>query len=317
MTANLHLHADTPAQANLASTSSPSGSFGSQAPLGKVISAPTLVSNTDTGAPETQTVPIKLGDHKTAAIKVQKQKDPFASLTKEERNIFSRESTFANKQFATNKAEFSKSDMAFQKSSFQAKPFFSNDDSGTNTTTANLNTKVPTQATAAYNQHVSGFDKNFATSGSDSAQNKKTLFNSSTSDYQGRTASFDATKSTPLSTSTLAQKQYLGPGAQKVPEGVEIKENTVLTRMSALPDRPLTIDEVRNLINHEVKPDADAKPESESKPLNDPDYTPPVSPEPPSRASSHSSSSDDDDPIPSPGAMANPQPPENSEPLPR
>jgi hypothetical protein len=97
-----------------------------------------------------------------------------------------------------------------------------------------------------------------------------------------------------------------------------------VSRMVHLPDRPLTIDEVRELINHEVVPDTDKPADDQSKALNDPQYVPPASPPfptvapaaPPVPATAHRDQ-DDSDVLPSPGMMATPEPPENSEPLPK
>ncbi len=111
---------------------------------------------------------------------------------------------------------------------------------------------------------------------------------------------------------SMSNKMYLGPGAQRVPDDIVIKENVVISRMSGLPNRSLSIDEVRNLINHETKPNTDAKPDAPNKPLNDPNYKP----EPLRDAPSPASEDDKNDPVPPPGTMAAP-PPENAEPLPQ
>jgi hypothetical protein len=111
----------------------------------------------------------------------------------------------------------------------------------------------------------------------------------------------------------MASKQYLGPGAQHVPDDIVIKDNFVISRMSGLPNRPLSIDEVRNLINHETKPNTDIKPDEPSKPLNDPNYKP----EPLRDMPAPNNNDDANDPVPPPGTMASPQAPENSEQLPQ
>jgi hypothetical protein len=112
-------------------------------------------------------------------------------------------------------------------------------------------------------------------------------------------------------------KQYLGPGAQHLPPGFDNKEEVIAqARLSDLPNRPLTIDEVRGLINHGFKPDTNVKPETSSKPLNDPDYKPEVSPAPPDSPQGSKADDDKNDPLPAPGTMSQP-PPENSESLPQ
>ena len=97
-----------------------------------------------------------------------------------------------------------------------------------------------------------------------------------------------------------------------------MKENTVIAHVSDIPDRPLTIDEVRGLINHGFKPDTTASPDAPTKAINDPDYKPEASPEPPEAPSMRAPLIDDDRdaPLPSPGTMSQTAP-ENSDPLPQ
>jgi hypothetical protein len=113
---------------------------------------------------------------------------------------------------------------------------------------------------------------------------------------------------------TRFAKQYLGPGAQNVPRGDEIKENVTLNGIDGIPNRPLSIDEVRDLINHGTKPHTDEPPPEASKPLNDPNRTPEPLRDDPNPASSTHADEDKDDAVPSPGTMARP---ENVEPLPQ
>ncbi len=60
-----------------------------------------------------------------------------------------------------------------------------------------------------------------------------------------------------------------------------MKENVVIAHVSDIPNRPLTVDEVRGLINHGLKPDTAAPPGMPSKAINDPNYKPEASPEAP------------------------------------
>jgi hypothetical protein len=261
---------------------------------------------------DSRLVPIKMGD-KTAYIRVKKQHDPYANLSPSQRSFFSKESPLANKQFYSNDAPVTKNNSSLQQQTFLTKSYYIDSQSQSNTIIPNLNTKVSTDAATAYGRNAFGFDKSFAASKSNSDQGKKALLASNTSEYQGRTATMGPQQMDAPSASPLAGKSYQGPETASARHDLD-QVNSGLSRMSDLPNRALTIDEVRNLINHDTKPDSKAKPEPASKPLNDPDYKPVPSPAPPA--------ADDDrnDLIPSPGMAAAavvPPPPENSEPLPK
>jgi hypothetical protein len=121
-------------------------------------------------------------------------------------------------------------------------------------------------------------------------------------------------------------KDFSGPEAEalhrRAKPGTPIDGD--LQVIGQIPNRPLSVDEVKNLINHGFKPDLSEPAAPASKPLNDPDYQPePLRIEPPAADDStpapgnHKVQDDDaNDPVPSPGTMAEP-PPENSEPLPK
>jgi hypothetical protein len=113
---------------------------------------------------------------------------------------------------------------------------------------------------------------------------------------------------------TRFAKQYLGPAAQHVPPGVEIKENVALNGVGQIPNRPLSVDEVRDLINHGTKPNFDQPPPEASKPLNDPNHVPEPLRDDPNPSAGNHADEDKDDAVPSPGTMAGP---EVSEPLPQ
>jgi len=256
-------------------------------------------------------VPIQRGD-KTTYVRVKTQNDPYANLSSSSRSFFSKESPLANKQFNSGNTPLSRSgDSSFQQQTFLTQSYSVDNKSESDTTTPHLKTKVATNPATAYGQNASGFDKNFTTSSSDTAQNKEALFASNPSGFQGRTATLGSQQIDAPGASHMAGKSYQGPETDEVHRDLD-QVNNGLSRMSGLPNRALTIDEVRNLINHETKPDTNAKPEPTSKPLNDPDYKPT-----PSRISP---SVDDDkgDLVPSPGLTAAAyHPPENSEPLPK
>jgi hypothetical protein len=270
---------------------------------------------------KTKTVPVTVGG-KTVPIRVE-ESAPFENVPSsnptdkyDPRSInFSAKSSMADKTFSLPSDSLSKGSSDFNnrdQNTFITKTY--TEDSSA-PFAPNLNTKVSFPAAAGYNRNAAGFDKSYASSSTDLGQNRTSAFASSnTSDYQNRAAILGGPeKPEVFASDPMANKQYLGPGAQHVPDNIVIKDNFVISRMSGLPNRPLTIDEVRNLINHDTKPNTDVKPDEPSKPLNDPNYKPePLRDMPPPN-------SDDDanDPVPPPGTMAAPQAPENSEPLPR
>lgn len=227
---------------------------------------------------------------------------------------YSSTSSLANKQFASSNASFSKDQSSIEEQkqrTFITKSYFSKASSHTDHSTPNLNTKISPVASSAYSRSASGFNKNYTTSSSDMGKATTPLYASTTSKDQGRTATLGGKKIEAFPSATLTAKPYLGPEATAIHKDMTAM-NQALSRMSALPGRPLTIDEVRELINHDTKPDLETKPEPPSKPLNDPDYKPIPSPEPPPAKNDNQS-----DVVPPPGTMAGAQPPENSDPLPQ
>ena len=167
-----------------------------------------------------------------------------------------------------------------------------------------------TKPSEGLTRNDSQFGKNYATPTSKMGSTQSGGFDDASKD-QNRTASLSG--KTSETRSANLSKQYLGPGAQHVPDGT-VKENVVIAHVSDIPDRPLTIDEVRGLINHGFKPDTSAPADAPSKPINDPDYKPQASPEPDTRGRVFDY--EKDSPLPSPGMMSQP-PPENSEALPQ
>ena len=122
-----------------------------------------------------------------------------------------------------------------------------------------------------------------------------------------------------------ANKEYGGPEAdiirQRVKPGLQIDGD--LQKLTEIPNRPLTVDEVRALINHGFKPDFTKPAAPDNKALNDPDYQPEplridppedATPAPPAAAAHKVQDDDTNDPVPAPGTMA--EHPEDSEPLP-
>lgn len=265
---------------------------------------------------------IPVGGKNADGIRVKEEPGPYKNIKSShtpgkyqpDQPDYSHTSSFADKRFSSAEALISKNNSSIndrEQRTFITKSYFDKTSTQTDHTTPNLTAKISSSNTSAYSHNATGFNKSFATSSANTGMTKTAFFASATSDYQGRAARLGDQKTEVFASTTLAPKQYLGPGAQRVPDGITIKDNVVISRMSGLPDRSLTVDEVRDLINHETKPDTDAKPEPPSKPLNDPDYKPVPSPAPPAMED------DKNDPVPPPGTMAGPQPPENSEPLPK
>jgi hypothetical protein len=129
----------------------------------------------------------------------------------------------------------------------------------------------------------------------------------STSEYAGKTARLGA-PGVKVFASSLGEKTYSGREAEAVKRDL-VQMNDGMEGLKDLPNRPLTIDEVRALINHGIKPETEEKPAEPSKPLNDPDYTPDAAPAPLRDAPVDDThlKSVDDDLIPPPGMMAHPE----------
>ncbi len=281
--------------------------------------------NATTAPDGSKTVSVNLGGGKTLPIKVIDQRDPYRNVSSPDstgkydpERIFSTSSSYANKTFSFPTSSITASNSDYKdrdQNTFITKSYLADASAAT---APNLNKKADLTTASAYDQNAAEFNRSFATSESEMGRaHPAVLASSNTSADQDRTAVLGGpAKPEGLVYDTNFNKSYLGPGAQHVPEGVTIKDNIILSRMSGLPNRPLSIDEVRNLINHQVKPNLDEKPEEPSKPLNDPDYKPePLRDTPAPDSPSASTDDDKNDPVPPPGTMA--VPPENSQPLPQ
>jgi hypothetical protein len=143
---------------------------------------------------------------------------------------------------------------------------------------------------------------------------------------QNRTAPIDA-KTYATFAAPDSNKDFSGPEADALHRHAKPGERIDgdMQVIGEIPDRPLSVDEVRALINHGFKPNLDQPPAPASKPLNDPNYQPepmriePTSPDdaPPVAPATGTHKVDDDDtndPVPSPGTMA--EHPEDTQPLP-
>jgi len=258
--------------------------------------------------------PVKLPGGSTILVK--EGGDPFRRLPSAQqksdkydpRQLFNHENSMAHKQFSASANSMAQKDAdPHDQARYLTKSY--TDLPSPDKNKSAFMTKYPIADPSENDQTASDFKKPYTT-----ASIGRTLpkYTTSTSTFQGREAPVGDNKQKVYGY-TDATKQYLGPGAQKVPEGVEIKENVVLSRMGDMPDRPLSVDEVKNLINHGIRPDFETVNDIEpSKPLNHPDYKP----QPLRDLTPAEGQADRDAPVPPPGTMGN-RPPENSEPLPQ
>ncbi len=228
-----------------------------------------------------------------------------------EQYSFSTTSSMANKTYSlpSNSLSTSNSDFANRDQGTVITKAYIPDASSP--TAPNLNAKAGFSTASGYDRNAAGFDKNYSTSSADAEQSRTAALASATSTDQGRTATLGP-RTTSTSASPLAGKTFQGSEADAARRRLTKMDNGQML-VTDLPNRPLTIDEVRDLINHGFKPNTDVKPEEPSKPLNDPNYKP----EPLRDTPSPGSDDDKNDPVPPPGTMATPQAPENSEPLPQ
>jgi hypothetical protein len=259
-------------------------------------------------------VPVTVNGH-TVPIKV-RDSDPFknvkATNTSDKYDPqslnFGASSSMANKKFDSPGNALSQGDTGDQHQTFLTKPYSDNNSAPS---APDLHTKATYPTKTSYNKSASDSDKSFGTK-RDSNQDRTALLAKADSDDQNHTALLN---SKPIDTpaATIANKTFEGPEADAVHRRLTKTDDGKMA-VSDLPDRPLTIDEVKNLINHGFKPNTNAKPEEESsKPLNDPAYKP----EPLRESPTPVGDDDKNDAVPPPGTMAAPQPPENSEPLPQ
>ena len=129
------------------------------------------------------------------------------------------------------------------------------------------------------------------------------------SEFQDRNALVAQKKVDPFSApDSLTEKSFSDPAMTHVKHDPYSAANGLdVSRLNNLPNRPLTIDEVRNLINHEQVPDLSSKPEPASKPLNDPNWTPPeVAPMIDRPVTPGPTTEDKSGDLPSPGMMSQP-----------
>jgi hypothetical protein len=272
-------------------------------------------------------VVVKSAGGKSVTLRVKEQPDALAHASfpdeLDHQRAFSATNPMANKSFSmptdtANPAnsEFKEGDQG----SFVTKAY--NFDSNA-PSAPDLDRKSSVSANSAFSQTAPGFDKSYSTSKPDEDQNRTALLASATSTDQGRTAVLGDHTDNNSFASPMSGKEFQGEEADAFHHTLSRMKNGQML-VTDLPDRPLTIDEVRELINHGFKPDTGAPPPEASKPLNDPNYQPeplreePTAPATPAPANEAGAVDDDkDDAVPPPGTMAAPPPPENTQPLPQ
>jgi hypothetical protein len=244
----------------------------------------------------------------TIPVMVKEQKNPFGGIPSGDlQKSFSVTNSMANKKFLSGSDANFQNDNHSNIGTFSTKAY----QDPALASSPNFNTKANLPTAAGFDHGANGFNRAFPTANVDSQTRTSSFAGTSTSSYQNRSATLGGPAAPEqLASNSMANKQYLGPGAQNVPAAYHLNTDVVLSRMTGLPDRPLSIDEVRDLINHGAKPDTDVKPDAPSKPLNDPAYQPEPLRDTPTRANDD----DKNDSVPAPGMIAAP---ENAEPLPQ
>jgi hypothetical protein len=228
---------------------------------------------------------------------------------------FNMASPMADKTFLPNGGSASYQDKV--QDTFVTKSYFAPSD--TDHAVPGLHDAGAAKSYGAYSRAADGFDKSFQTSAADE-QAKSSTLDLKKADESDRTATLGGQDIKKFAYNG-SDKTYEGPEARAVQRDLD-RMNQGLESLKDLPDRPLTIDEVRALINHGVKPDLDDKSAAPSKPLNAPDYMPDAAPAPMRDPVQPGHLKDEND-LTTPGAVSHPDQvvpdpaPENAEPLPQ
>jgi hypothetical protein len=220
-----------------------------------------------------------------------------------------RTSSYANKTFSTREATLTKDDTAEE--AHDQKRFVT---SSYNTGSYNQANRTFQTATYKDSSRTSGdFAKTYQLPAAASEANR--TFAVKGSDYQGKKALIadnPKEKTDPFTTPwSQSDKRFFDPAMTHVKRDPYAAANGLdVKHLNELPNRPLTVDEVRDLINHEQIPNLDAPPDPASKPLNDPEWEPPV--KPPmldDKAAPATPPADEakDGELPSPGMLAKPE----------
>ena len=290
-----------------------------------------LADDPTTSSDGYKTVPVKVGNS-TVPIRVRQEPNPLQNFSAPDpsakydpQRIFSSTNSMANKKFDLPSSSASQGSSTFTnpgQNSFFTKSY-AIDHSAPTVPNLNTNAGANLPTASAFSRNASGFDKSYSTSAASAGQNQTALIASATSPDQNRTAVLGG-QTTSTFADPDANKVFQGEEADAAKRHLSRAKNGQIV-ITDLPSRPMTIDEVRDLINHGFAPNTDAKPPEPSKPLNDPNYVPtplrdmpaPDASTPAPQASLPADGDDKNDLVPPPGTMAAPQPPENSQPLPQ
>jgi hypothetical protein len=191
-----------------------------------------------------------------------------------------RTSSYANKTFSTSEAALGGNAMAAE--AHDQKRYVTGAYAAGSYNQANK-----TFETAAYKsspQNGGDFDKTFQLPGSGTAAEANRSFAVKSSDLQSKKALIadnPQDKTDPFATTwSEGDKRFYDPTMLRVPHkkhDFQVDANKAdPDRITNLPNRPLSVDEVRDLLNNEQIPDLDKPPDTPSKPLNDPGWEPPV-----------------------------------------
>jgi hypothetical protein len=219
---------------------------------------------------------------------------------------FARTSIYANQSFSTQDSSLAK---GTESPELQQKTFVT----GAYGTSA-YNQSDSTFQTAAYHTDARSSD-NFTKAytlpaQADSFNRPFTVKSSDLQDKSALIAQQQPAKTDPFAKPwSEGDKKFYDPALRTIKRDPYAGDNLDVSRLTNLPNRPLTIDEVRALINHEQVPDLNSKPEEPSRPLNDPNWEPPLKlPEISDKAAPATPPADEakGDELPSPGMMAQP-----------
>jgi hypothetical protein len=232
---------------------------------------------------------------------------------------FSKSSAMAHQSYDLGDTASSRDNADYQKSAehtFVTQSYFASNSSAE---MPGLHSAALTETAAPESsRHASGMDSTFYTAKADMGKPAEGM--DTTSSYQGKSATLGGHKIDTFAAEG-SDKTFTGREAQDVKRDLTAL-NEGLMGVKDLPSRPLTVDEVRALINHGIKPNTEEKPAEPSKALDDPDYTPDEAPAPlraPAADEHHLRDLNDvggDDAPPPPGMMAHPES-DSSEPLPQ
>jgi hypothetical protein len=195
----------------------------------------------------------------------------------------SKTSSYANKTFSTSEAALGGDATAAE--AHDQKRFATSAYSAGSYNQANK-----TFETAAFKsspQNGDDFAKTFQLPGDGTATEANRSFGVKTSDLQGKKALIaDNPKDKipdPFATPwTEGDKRFYDPTMLRVPHkrhDFHLDASKTIAgndRITNLPNRPLSVDEVRNLINNDQIPNLDEPPDAPTKALNDPGWEPPV-----------------------------------------